>query len=168
MKKVTTTLSVLLFCCWMTTTIYAQNEAGFSKKGRVLVESGYNLFAGFAGGSGATIFVSDGETITSLGFDGGYFISENFALKIRFGLLSATGSTLTNFSGGGKYYIAGRIPVELGAGLITGGGASDFLGNVSVGYGIGLAPNINLEPSVGLLFSEASLFKIGVNFAMFL
>ena len=147
---------------------YAQNQVDFSKKGRVLIEAGYNLFSGFAGGTGASVFSTEGSSIISFGFDGGYFISENFALKFRLGLLNTGGESLINISGGGKYYIANQIPIELGAGIVTAGGGSAFLGNATVGYGIKLAPNINLEPSIGVLYSGTALFKGGINFAMFL
>lgn len=172
MKKIIVTISVMLACHgWMTTTAYAQSEANFSKKGRLLIESGYNSFFGFLGGSsGSTILFTEEEAIVNLGIDGGYFLSENLALKIRFGLLSSGGTSLINISGGGKYYIAGKIPVEVGAGIVTIGGGRSFLGNASLGYGVRLAQNINLEPSVGLLFSNGGtpLTKLGVNFVMFL
>ena len=162
-------LFLTLICAMCSFGLSAQSDSnGFSKKGRVLIETGYNLVAGFSGGTGISLLVDDdGESITSLGFDGGYFISENFALKFKLGLLSSFGA-LTNFSVGGKYYIGGKVPVEFGAGLLSGGGNSDFLGNISIGYAINLADNITFEPNIGALISNGSLIEFGLSFSMFL
>lgn len=164
-------LALLCLCAFGTINAQSNSDASsdFSKKGRILVESGYNLVAGLAGGTGLNILVDDdGNTVTSLGIDGGYFISENFALKFKLGLLSANGS-VTNFSVGGKYYIGGRVPIELGIGTLSSGGDSVLLGNFSIGYGIKVAENIFLEPNLGTLLNEEAVnLTTGLKFAMFL
>lgn len=163
MKK----LAILIFSLVLSLSLSAQSDADFVRKGRILVETGYNIVAGFEGGTGSSILFQDESTITSLGFNGGYFISEDFALKFGLGIISFGGS-LTNFSVGGKYYIAGKAPVEVGAGFITGGGDSQFLGSISIGYGIPLAKNINLEPKIGVLVGDGAIGQFGINFALFL
>jgi len=166
MKKI---IALPLFICLFLSSSMAQDDNGFVRKSRVLVETGYNLVAGFSSGSGLSVLIdSDGETITSLGFDGGYFLSENFALKFRLGLLSSNGS-LTNFGVGGKYYAGGKVPIELVAGAISGGSDSEFLSNLSIGYAINLADNVALEPNIGLLTTgDGAVFEFGFTFAMFL
>ena len=166
MKKIT----LILLCLGLNFGLQAQDDtAPFQRKGRILVETGYNLFAGFSSGSGLSLILDDdGESITSLGFDGGYFLSENFALKMKLSLLAANGS-LTNFSVGGKYYIAGKVPIELGAGFISFSDDSEFLANLSIGYALDLADNITLEPNLGILTtSDGALLEFGLSFSMFL
>lgn len=153
----------LLFC---TGSIFAQDA--FQRKGRMLVETGYNLVAGFSSGTGLSVIVQEGETATSLGIDAGYFVTEDLAVKGQVGVLGVDGGTIVNLGAGLKYYIIGSIPVELTGGVLTGSGFNQFLGNVNAGYAIKLAPNIALEPNVGLILQEGSLFEAGIRFAMFL
>jgi len=170
MKKFT--LIVLSFITCLT--VSAQKDGDFTRKGRVLVETGFSSFVGnsLSGSGGAVLIDSDGNSSTVLVLDGGYFLAEDFALKFNFGLVNVsggfTGGTLTNFGVGGKYYIAGVAPIEAGAGLLTGLGQTEFIADFSIGYGITLANNINLEPSIGLIYVDDALFKLGINFAMFL
>lgn len=165
MKK----LLLLPLCLVIALTMNAQEENPFMRKNRVLVETGYNLVAGFSSGTGLSILVDeDSDSVTSLGFDGGYFLSENFALKFRLGLLSSNGS-LTNFGVGGKYYIGGKVPIQLVAGALSGSGDSEFMGNFTIGYAIGLADNVALEPNLGFIVTDnGALFEFGFTFAMFL
>jgi len=166
MKKFT----LILLCFGLNFGLQAQDDSEvFNRKGRVLVETGYNLVAGFSSGTGLSLFVDEeGNTVTSVGFDGGYFISENFALKMKLSLLSSLGS-ITNFQAGGKYYIGGRVPFELSAGLLSGGDNSEFLANLSIGYAINLAENITLEPNIGGLGTgDGILLEFGMSFSMFL
>ncbi|MEM6725457.1 MAG: hypothetical protein AAF598_15560 [Bacteroidota bacterium] len=162
MKQLLLLLSMLL----LTGSLIAQES--FERKGRALIETGYNLVAGFSTGTGGSIIFSEGEAVTSLAFDGGYFVTRDLAIKGHVSVLSADGTSLVNVGGGLKYYIIGSIPVELTGGVLTGEGNSRFLGDFNAGYAIKLAPNIALEPNVGLILQEGSLFQIGARFAMFL
>lgn len=164
-------LFLLLFSLLTTINVSAQDDMDFNRKGKILLETGYSIFTGVSGGTGLTILADDGENITSLGIDGGYFLTNDLALKARINVLAFSGVTFTNLSIGGKYYIGGKAPVEVSAGAIgIGEGDSSFLGSISIGYGLRIAPNINIEPSLGLLFGDEndSLMKVGINFAMFL
>lgn len=167
MKTPMKTLLCLFFLLFLGSTLSAQSNE-FGRKGSILVETGYFLIPGLTSGTGAFILIDEGTTLTNLAFDGGYFISNDFALKFGFGLISA-GESITSFAAGGKYYIGGVAPLELTGGLLSAGGDSQFIGNASIGYGIQLAPNINLEPSIGGVFGEDSFnTKIGLRFALFL
>lgn len=160
-------LTVLLTVC--TLTVLSAQDSDFSRQGKVLVETGYNLVSGLGNGTGISVFTGQGSTLTSIGIDMGYFISEDFALKGKLGLLSGNGATLTNISAGGKYYIAGVAPLSFDLGVLTGGGDSVFLGGASVGYAAKLAPNVYLEPSGGLLYSDSSVLgTIKLTFALIL
>jgi len=169
-KNIVRVTILLLFAFFSTNSIQAQEDE-FSRNGRWLVETGYNIISGLTGGgTGANILVdSDGDSVTSFGAEVGKFTSENFALKIRFGLISSGGFSITNFGAGAKYYAGGNVPIDFGIGLLDGGGSSQIQGNLGVGYAINLASNITLEPSIGGLINEDDFllnFKIG--FAMFL
>lgn len=169
-------LSLFLFS---TISLFSQRETYtedlFTRKGRVLVETGYNLIGGIgAGGTGFTSYSQNDETITSIGAEGGYFITEDLALKIAISAITANDNTLSSTAIGLKYYIIGKIPVDLTYGRLSNGDDSAGLGNFSVGYAVGLADNITLEPSIGLLFGdedgigEDPVGKFSLKFAMFL
>jgi len=164
MKKILFTCFTILFAL----TLQAQLENTFTKKEKILLETGYNLLGGITSGTGLQLFTSGNETVTAIGIDGGYFISNNFALKFNIGLISTSGASLTNIGIGGKIYIVDKVPIELVAGLLTGGGNSVFAANFNVGYAIYLAENIAVEPKIGLLVLDEAVINFGIKFAMFL
>ncbi|MEM9820747.1 MAG: hypothetical protein AAF985_06730 [Bacteroidota bacterium] len=171
MKKSFAFLFICLFSCSL---LQAQDDDLFSRKGKILLETGYNLVAGVFPGTGLSLVQSDGQTITSLAADMGYFLQENFALKFRLGVVSGGGATVTSIGAGGKYYIAGVVPVEATVGLYTGNGTDTFGANFSLGYAVGLAPNILLEPSFGailgdeIISQESIALQLRLAFAMIL
>lgn len=162
-------LSTISLSAQYTPQSYQEEGDTFVRKGRFMIETGYNLVGGFGTGTGLSILAAEGESITSLGFDGGYMLSENFALTFKLGLITGDGASLTNIGVGGKYYIAGKVPVSLSLATLSTGDDSTFLGNLSAGYAINLADNITLEPALGIITtSDDGLFEIGATFAMFL
>ncbi|MEM9545266.1 MAG: hypothetical protein AAGA77_04800 [Bacteroidota bacterium] len=172
MKKVTTLLALAFF---ISICSYAQSseDEGFSRKGKFLVETGYNIVGGLSNSTGANIQLSldgDGGSITAIGTDIGKMLTDNLALKFKLGLLSANGLDITNITGGVKYYAGGNVPIELTAGIIDSAfGSTQFNANLKFGYAINLADNITLEPSMGaILIYDESALNFGVSFAMFL
>ncbi len=169
-SKVFKLSTAFIMALFLTSSMNAQ-DAEFNRDGRWLVETGYNIVSGITGGgTGVNYLVdTDGESITSIGAEIGKFTSQNFALKLRFGVLSSGGFSITNFGAGGKYYIGGNVPLDFGVGVLEGAGNSQFQGNLGLGYALNLAPNITFEPSLGGLITEDGVlvnFKIG--FSMFL
>ena len=161
------TCSIVLF----TISIARTQDSGFVRDGKVLIETGvgFTSILTIGGSSGFNLILDEGESIMNLGLEGGYFVSEDFAIKGQFGIFSVSGSSLINVGAGGKYYIAGRVPVEVMLGIITGEGDTAFSGRIRGGYAIRLADNIALEPSIGgLLIDSDFLFTIGIGFALFL
>ena len=143
----------------------------FNRKGRILIETGYNLFGGLPiGGATGLSSISEGEdTFSGLGFNGGYFISQNFALKLNYSNLGDGGTSITSLAIGAKYYIIGQVPIDVSLGRFGTGGNNTSFGTFTVGYGIGLADNINLEPSIGFFGNEDdAITTFNVNFSMFL
>ena len=166
--------TLLLFSTLSLSAQYSANtnqteDNSFVRKGRFMVETGYNLVGGFGTGTGLSILTDGNDTLTSLGFDGGYFLTDNFALSFKLGLISGEGLSLTNIGIGGKYYIARRVPVALDLTTLNNSEDSSFLGNLSIGYAIPLADNINLEPNLGILAGPGDpVLQFGARFAMFL
>jgi len=181
------TLIILSLILGLSLSAQEEKKATFSRKGNILVETGYSFSRrlGVGSGTGASVEFggSGGGTLYNISIEGGYFISDDFAIKGRLGVLGRgnNGRRLANFSAGGKYYIIGRIPAELTLGVY--GNTSSFidektiffLGNARIGYGIPIAKNINLEPFVGILFGEdfdpedtRPVGQFGISFSMFL
>lgn len=163
-------LFIIMSCLLLSTVIYSQEEKVFERKGRILVETGYNILGGFNSGTGiSTISDQDGNSLSAIGFSGGYFATENLAIKLNIGILGGE-TSLTSLSFGGKYYIIGKIPVNAEFGYInTDGNETQYIGSFNLGYGLSLADNINLEPYFGALVTEGeAIFNPGVKFAMFL
>ncbi len=151
---------------------YAQSseEEGFQRKGRFLVETGYNIVGGYNSSTGANVLLDvDGGSVTALGADMGKMLTNNLALKFRLGILSGAGLSLTNIAGGVKYYVGGKVPIELTAGILDlGPRSSNFNANLKLGYAANLADNITLEPSLGLVVIDEAAISFGMSFAMFL
>ena len=91
MKK----LLVILLVVFTVNLISAQNDnqsnnnsdqETFNRKGRVLIETGYNLIGGIpiGDGTGLTSIGDKDESFSGFGFNGGYFLSQNFALKLSY------------------------------------------------------------------------------------
>lgn len=144
----------------------------FQKKGRILLETGFNILGGpVLAGTGATSFSNNNQTISSLGLDGGYLVTENLALKLNLSIIDIDqGDNINTIGVGAKYYIVGRVPIELGVARISLGNdqTQDFT-RFSIGYGIKLADNIYLEPSVGAISVEdESIGTFRWSFVMFL
>lgn len=146
----------------------------FNRKGRVLIETGYNLIGGIpiGGGTGLTNIADEDDSFSGLGFNGGYFFSQNFALKLSYTNLGDRGNSISSLAIGAKYYIAGKVPIEFSLGALkAGNGDSESVGysTLSVGYGFRLADNINLEPAIGVFAGEDDgIGTFTLNFSMFL
>lgn len=164
---------IFLIGLFANATVVAQDTGFVNRADKVLLETGYSFLSGLSGGgSGFNLIVSDGATLTTIGIDGGYFFTDNLAVRGRFGILSAgidgESSSVTNLALGAKYYLIGKIPFSADAGILTGGGTIATF-NLSGGFAIRLADNIALEPNIGIAHVDGSnAFRFAVNFAMFL
>lgn len=149
------------------------DNISFIRKGRILIETGYSTFNTFGtGGTGVSVLSVDNESLSSFAVDGGYFVSENFALKFQYSNLSSGGNGISVFGVGGKYYIANKVPLELIASRYSGFGSDQTFVNLNIGYAIPLADNITLEPAIGILVTsdedDDGLGLFSISFAMFL
>ncbi len=128
----------------------AQDNNNFSRKGKILIESGYGILGGYSNGSGVSI-VAGNSTISAISTNLGTFVSENMALKLNLSILTGDAPSITNLMAGVKYYISGKAPVELRTGLLSLDSNDFFVSSLTFGYAAKLAPNIYLEPSAGVL-----------------
>ena len=167
MKK--SLFSLVLFTLFLSTS-QAQDDSGFIRKGRILIETGYSFsFAGIGGNTGLTFASSDGSDIITIGFDGGYFLSEDFALKLKIDRIDIEGTGNTGIGIGGKYYAGGIVPIDVNLTRFSTQGESFLIIGATGGYAIPLAPNINLEPLAGIAINEGeTAFQFALKFAMFL
>ncbi|MDA9873738.1 hypothetical protein N9C25_05885 [Saprospiraceae bacterium] len=174
---------VIFLVAFTATLISAQNDnqsnnnsdqETFNRKGRVLIETGYNLIGGIpiGGGTGLTNIAEKDDSFSGFGFNGGYFLSQSFAIKLSYTNLGDRDSSISSLAIGAKYYIVGKVPIEFSLGALTAGnGDSESIGysTISVGYGIRLADNINLEPTLGIFAGdEDGIGTFTLNFSMFL
>ncbi len=151
MKKLILTAAVALFAF----TANAQEEStttSFTAKGRILVEA--NTGNETVGNTGL-YFSSLGDVSRfNIGFDGGYFIQDDLALKVGlgYGMQDNDGDETSSFSYrvGAKYYVKSKIPVTLD---LTGSSVEDadedplWLG-IGAGYAFFLGNNVSIEPGL--------------------
>ena len=170
MKKVFTLLALVLMI-GNYSIAQSSDDEGFVRKGKFLVETGYNIVGVYSSSSGANLILDfDGGTISAIGGDVGIMLTNSLALKFKLGLLSGDGLSLTSISAGGKWYAGGVVPIELTAGILDNGpGASFFTANFRLGYAARLAENITLEPTLGMqILDDEAVLNFGINFGLFL
>ncbi len=159
---------LFFFCLFLASSSSFGQDSEFQRKGRFLVETGSGLISSFGGGTGFQFVVNEyGDNLTNFNFQGGYFVSENLALKAQYGNFSGDGISFQSFQFGAKYYLLGRIPLNGTLGSIR-SNSSTFVANFSAGYGIKLADNIFLEPAIGILYADSPLLELSWSFSMFL
>ena len=76
MKKLITLFSIAFCFLSFNQNAISQEDQPFVRKGKFLIESGYNIVSGLTTGTGISILSDEGLTLSSIGFDGGYFTSE--------------------------------------------------------------------------------------------
>jgi hypothetical protein len=145
-------------------------------EGKWLIEANTG-FGGLAAHGASTSFgisTSDGTTIWSLGFEGGYFVIDDLAIKAGLGYTDFDGSSLFSYKFGAKYYIISQIPVQLD---LTGASIKDANENplwlgIQGGYAIFLNDYVSIEPglrynfSLNDQFSEDGIFELRVGFVL--
>ena len=66
----------------------AQEDEGFVRNGKWVIETGTSFFTSGLGGTGGSILFAEGSTFTQIGLDIGKFVSEDFVAKGRIGILN--------------------------------------------------------------------------------
>tara|TARA_B110000967_G_scaffold199570_1_gene234124 strand:- start:124 stop:627 length:504 start_codon:yes stop_codon:yes gene_type:complete len=151
------------------TAVNAQTE-----KGSLLIETNIaNLMVGTTSFSFNSV---DGESVYSIGLDGGYFVIDDFAIKVGLGYSgnSLTDTNTFSYRIGGKYYLMGNIPLTLD---YTGASIKDFDENPSwlglgAGYAIFLGDNVSIEPGLRYNltlnedYTDENVFQFNIGFAL--
>ncbi|WP_445381831.1 hypothetical protein [Robiginitalea sp. IMCC43444] len=169
---------VFLGLCALGSVLAQDADGGQTVEGKWLIEA--NTGFGDAAGNGANtsfgLSTSDGTTIWALGFEGGYFIKDDLALKAGLGYTDLDGFSLFSYKIGAKYYVNSQIPFQVD---ITGASIQDsdinplWLG-LQGGYAIFLNQYVSIEPgarynfSLNNDFSEDGIFEIRVGFVLHL
>lgn len=145
-------------------------------KGKWLIEA--NTGNETLGNTGIYFSNQDGEYIYNVGFDGGYFIADDLAIKFGLGYGGDSETDLNGFSYrvGGKYYIASKFPITLdvtGAKIDNqdenplwlgiGGGYAWFIGDR-----ISIEPGVRYNLSLNEDFSDKDRFQVNIGFVVYL
>ena len=169
---------VWLTCIMVVGFVFVINaqDTGPTSQGKWLIEAntGFGDQAAHGASTGFGLSTSDGSTLWSIGFEGGYFIIDDLALKAGLGYTDFDGSNLFSYKLGAKYYIISKIPVQLD---ITGASISDFDENplwlgLQAGYAIFLNDFVSVEPgirynlSLNEQYSEDGIFEFKIGFAL--
>ncbi|MEM0941178.1 MAG: hypothetical protein AAGI25_15530 [Bacteroidota bacterium] len=182
MKKQCYLVALSLFFSFLTD---AQTE-----QGNFLLEVGFTPISGssfdgqLAPSTGLQLWTSDGNTVFNVGAESGYFIADDFAIKLGLGFLNISpdgGDSESSFSYkvGAKYYINSVVPVQLD---ITGSTLEDddlfevadpFWLGIQAGYAVFFSEQAALEPSLRYNislnddFSDDGIFEIRFGFSIF-
>lgn len=158
---------ILLLTFLATFSVQAQEEA-FQRKGKILVETGYNIIGGFGGGTGLSILSDGNQSLNAIGLDVGTFVSNRTALKFNFSSLSGSSTNVLQIGAGVKHYFADKLPLEFTTGY-TNLGEGSILSGLKFGYAAKLADNILAEVKPGLIIEweePSATLDFSVGFVM--
>ena len=158
-------------------TTYAQDGGGQTDEGNWLIEAntGFGSDVAHGASTGFGLSSTDGTTVWSMGFEGGYFVIDDLALKAGLGYTDLDGFTLFSYKFGAKYYINRQIPVQID---LTGASIQDAAENplwigLQGGYAVFLNDYVSIEPglryniSMNDQFSEDGVLELRVGFAIY-
>lgn len=157
-------------------------DGGQTSKGKWLIEAntGFSAGAGEIGflqhtaNTGFGLMSIDGTTIWSIGTEGGYFITNDLAVKAGLGYTDYDGTSIISYKIGAKYYIMSKIPVQID---VNGSSIKDadenplWLG-LQGGYAIFLGQNVSIEPGIRYSHSlnedviDEGIFEVRIGFAL--
>ncbi len=159
-------------------TMNAQDDGGGQTgEGNWLIEvnTGFGGDAAHGASTGFGLSTSDGTTIWSMGFEGGYFVIDDLALKAGLGYTDFDGFSLFSYKFGAKYYIGSQFPIQVD---LTGASIQDVSENplwlgLQGGYAVFLNDFVSIEPgirynvSLNDQFSEDGILELRVGFAIY-
>jgi len=180
MKKLILLVAVTLFAF----NVNAQDDDSSSSqtsKGKWLIEA--NTGNAMLGSTGISFSSSDGNSSYNIGFDGGYFVMDDLAIKagLGFGGFSPDeGDNESSFSYrlGAKYYVNGMIPVTVDLTGASGDAVENFAGDTPMWLGIGagyawfIGESVSIEPglrynlSLNEDYTDEGIFQFNVGFAL--
>ncbi|MBZ0328375.1 MAG: hypothetical protein K8F54_12260 [Altibacter sp.] len=161
---------------------YAQGDdsgGGQTDQGSWLIEANTGFGEAAGGGTGIYLRSIDGTTAWNIGFDAGYFIIDDLALKGGLGYGDSGQDGVDGMFGwkfGAKYYIIGMIPVGADVNGASGNGFSPMWVGIQAGYAWFITDSVSVEPGLryGLGMNEDAgdgdfnQFSFNVGFAIHL
>lgn len=128
-------------------TTYAQNDSNSLSQGSWIIEA--NTGSWTTGSTAFSLVSTNGYTLYSIGTEGGYFVSDNLALKLGLGYSGGDDMDGTfNYKVGVKYYIIDEIPLGVDyTGASSNGNGASWVG-VQGGYAWFVANNVSIEPTI--------------------
>lgn len=146
MKKLLVMAAVAVFGF---TNVNAQDDDNGDalSKGSFVIEANTGSWA--TGNTSFSLTSVDGNTIYSIGAEGGYFVIDNLAVKVGLGYADAdTVDGTFVYKVGAKYYLGGEFPVGVDfTGASVDGNNANWVG-VQGGYAWFVADNVSIEPTV--------------------
>ncbi|ARV08744.1 hypothetical protein BTO05_03480 [Winogradskyella sp. PC-19] len=156
------------------------DSSGATSQGKWLIEA--NTGNAMLGSTSFMFSSQDGNTTYNLGLDGGYFVSDNLAIKagLGFGGADIGGSSASSFSYrlGAKYYLSGQFPITVDLTGASGDAVENITGDTPFWLGLGagyawfVADNISIEPglrynlSLNEDFTDEGVFQFNIGFAL--
>lgn len=158
------------------------DDSGATSSGSFLIEA--NTGNAMVGSTSFMFASSDGSTSYNFGFDGGYFVMDDFAIKLGLGFGGVDfdgGGSASSFSYrlGAKYYVAGQFPFTLDLTGATGDAVENATGDTPFWLGLGggyawfIADNVAVEPglryniSLNEDFTDEGIFQFNIGFTIF-
>lgn len=173
MKRLILSLAIIFMLNW---TAKAQSSGNQTTEGKWLVEAntGFGEVMAHGAHTGFGLTSWEGSTIWSLGFEGGYFVVDDLAIKAGLGYTDLDGFSMFSYKLGGKYYLGGQIPIQVD---LTGASIEDadenplWLG-IQGGYAIFLNDFVSMEPGVRYnislndQYATEGAFELRIGFAL--
>jgi hypothetical protein len=166
MKKIMLTLVGLLALGYVNA--QSKND-GQTSKGKWLIEANTGSWA--TGNTSFSLMTTDGNTSWSVGLDGGYFISDDLAIKAGFGYSDSGASDIFTYKVGAKYYVGSQFPIGADfTGISNDNFDATWIG-LQGGYAWFVGKNVSIEPAIryNITLDEAkadSAFQALVGFAL--
>jgi len=147
MKKLVVTATFIFGALFAVNAQSTSNPA--LSEGSWLVEANTNFGKGHASNTGFTLNTSDDVTVWNVGFEGGYFIIDDLALKAGLGYGDSDLSDgVFSYKVGAKYYIESQFPVQVDLNGVSSDNFSPLFVGLQGGYAWFVADNVALEPGV--------------------
>ncbi|WP_417360111.1 hypothetical protein [Galbibacter sp.] len=147
MKKILVTATFILGALFASNAQSTSNPA--LSEGSWLVEANTNFGRAHRSNTGFSLNTSDDYTEWNVGFEGGYFIIDDLALKAGLGYGDADGADgRFSYKLGAKYYIESQFPVQIDLNGVSSDNFSPLFVGLQGGYAWFVADNVALEPGV--------------------
>ncbi len=125
-----------------------ESNGGQTSEGKWLIEANTGSWA--TGNTSFSLLSVDGsDTAWSVGFEGGYFVIDDLALKVGLGYSDdGAGYTPFNYKVGVKYYIASQFPVGIDLTGVSSDGDNSIWVGFQAGYAWFVSDTVSIEPAI--------------------